>query len=73
MVTTPLEEFFSHQGEVNGPQPSSGLLVASRRSPNEQRPRGNDASHLEMYERYEPVKPIYVFMEPAATSPFMDA
>jgi hypothetical protein len=73
MVTTPLEEFFSLQGELDGLRPPSGLLVASRRSPNEQRPQGNDALHVEMYERYEPVKLIYVFMEPAATSPFMDA
>lgn len=73
MITTPLEEFFSLQGEVDGLRPSSGLLVASRRSPNEQRPRSSDAPSTDLYERYQPVKPIYVFLESAATSPFMDA
>ena len=73
MVTTPLEEFFSLRGEAHDPHSTLGVLVTTRRSPSEQRPRGNDAPLMDVYECYEPVKPIYVFLEPAATSPFMDA
>jgi hypothetical protein len=73
MVTTSLEEFFSLRGEVEGLHSPLGMLVESRRSPNERRPRGSEAPFADQYESYVPVKRIYVPLEAAATSPFMDA